>query len=72
MSNAALENAMTTLNAQIGQPSEPTDWFEITQDRVNGFADATLDQQWIHTDPERAKAGPLVRLLPTASSLCRL
>ena len=58
MSNPALENAITTLNAKIGQPSEPTDWFEITQDRVNGFADATLDQQWIHTDPERAKAGP--------------
>ena len=31
MSNSALENAITTLNAQIGQPSEPTDWFEITQ-----------------------------------------
>ena len=37
MSNPALENAMTTLNAQIGQSSEPTDWFEITQDRVNGL-----------------------------------
>lgn len=35
-----------------------TDWFEITQDRVNTFADATDDQQWIHTDPERAKNGP--------------
>jgi acyl dehydratase len=35
-----------------------TDWFEITQDRVNLFADATDDQQWIHTDPERAVTGP--------------
>lgn len=35
-----------------------TEWFEITQDRVNRFADATNDQQWIHTDPERAKDGP--------------
>lgn len=35
-----------------------TDWFEITQDRVNRFADAANDHQWIHTDPERAKDGP--------------
>lgn len=35
-----------------------TDWFEITQDRVQLFADATEDQQWIHVDPERAAAGP--------------
>ena len=35
-----------------------SDWFEITQERINTFADATDDQQWIHTDPERAKSGP--------------
>lgn len=35
-----------------------TEWFEITQARVNTFADATDDQQWIHIDPERAKDGP--------------
>ena len=58
MSGTPIENAIETLNAQIGQASEPTDWFEVTQDRVNNFADATLDQQWIHIDPERAKAGP--------------
>ena len=58
MSGTPIANAMVTLNARIGQASEPTDWFEITQDRVNNFADATLDQQWIHTDPERAKSGP--------------
>lgn len=33
-------------------------WVEITQDRVNRFADATGDHQWIHVDPERAKHGP--------------
>jgi acyl dehydratase len=33
-------------------------WHEITQDQVNMFADATGDHQWIHVDPERAKAGP--------------
>ena len=35
-----------------------SDWLEITQDRVDLFADATDDHQWIHTDPERAKDGP--------------
>lgn len=35
-----------------------TDWLEITQDRVQMFADATDDQQWIHVDPERAADGP--------------
>jgi len=35
-----------------------TDWVTITQDQINKFADATLDNQWIHVDTERAKAGP--------------
>jgi len=35
-----------------------SDWLEVTQDRVDLFADATDDHQWIHTDPERAKDGP--------------
>jgi acyl dehydratase len=35
-----------------------TDWLEITQDRVNLFADAVDDHQWIHVDPERATSGP--------------
>ncbi len=55
---SAIETAQQTLSAQIGKASQPTDWFEITQDRINLFADATLDHQWIHIDPERAKAGP--------------
>ena len=58
MSNNALDNAVELMQARIGQASEPTDWFEMTQDRINKFADATLDQQWIHVDPERAKKGP--------------
>lgn len=36
----------------------PTDWLEITQQRVDLFADATGDHQWIHVDPLRAKDGP--------------
>ncbi len=35
-----------------------TEYFTVSQDRVNTFADATDDHQWIHTDPERAKDGP--------------
>ena len=35
-----------------------SDWLEITQDRIDKFADATGDHQWIHVDPERAKDGP--------------
>jgi len=35
-----------------------TDWLEVTQDRVNLFADATDDHQWIHVDPLRAESGP--------------
>ena len=58
MANEALQNALETLTARVGQPSDPTDWFEMTQHRVDEFADATLDRQWIHVDPERARAGP--------------
>jgi acyl dehydratase len=36
----------------------PTDWMEIQQDRVNLFADATDDHQWIHVEPDRAADGP--------------
>ena len=52
-----IENAIETLNAQIGQPSQPTDWFEITQERVNTFADATLDSSgftWIPSVRKRS------------------
>ena len=54
----ALEKAKAALEQRIGQRSEPTDWFRITQERIDQFAEATLDHQWIHTDPQRAAAGP--------------
>jgi acyl dehydratase len=41
-----------------GDEFGPSDWLEITQDRIDGFADATGDHQWIHVDPERAAEGP--------------
>src|SRR3954452_15507271 len=46
------------LKARVGQHLGHSDWMEVTQDRVDQFADATDDHQWIHVDPERAKAGP--------------
>ncbi|MXZ84987.1 MAG: MaoC family dehydratase [Acidimicrobiia bacterium] len=42
------------LSAAAGQHLGWSDWMEITQERVNQFADATGDHQWIHIDPERA------------------
>ncbi|MDT8321248.1 MAG: MaoC family dehydratase [Xanthomonadales bacterium] len=41
-----------------GRSLEPSSWLEITQERVNLFADATSDHQFIHTDPERAARTP--------------
>jgi acyl dehydratase len=46
------------LKAKKGEHLGYSEWLEITQERVNEFADATGDHQWIHVDPERAKAGP--------------
>ena len=42
----------------VGTKLEPTDWVHITQDRINQFADATNDHQFIHVDPERAAQTP--------------
>ena len=41
-----------------GHICEPTDWFEVTQEQVNVFADCTLDHQFIHIDPEAAAKSP--------------
>jgi acyl dehydratase len=46
------------LKGIVGQHIGYSDWHEVTQEQVNLFADATGDHQWIHVDPERAKAGP--------------
>jgi acyl dehydratase len=44
------------LRSLTGREVAVSDWFEVTQDRINLFADATGDHQWIHVDVERAKA----------------
>ncbi len=44
--------------ALAGQHLGESEWHEVSQDRINQFADATGDHQWIHVDVEKAKAGP--------------
>lgn len=44
--------------SHVGEVLGVSDWLEVPQERINMFADATLDHQWIHVDPERAKEGP--------------
>src|SRR5260370_7593720 len=48
-------NGFDDLKAAVGTEGGVSDWIEVTQDRINKFADATCDEQWIHVDQERAK-----------------
>jgi acyl dehydratase len=52
------EITLEALKAKIGQEVGVSRWFEIGQDRIDRFADVTEDHQFIHVDPERAKATP--------------
>ncbi len=47
------------LKALVGREIGVSDWFPITQERIDAFAGVTEDRQWIHVDRERAAAGPL-------------
>lgn len=49
---------LAALRAAVGDDLGPTEWLTVTQEMINGFADATGDNQWIHVDVEAAKAGP--------------
>ena len=51
---ALLDDLRSMVDTEIGVG----DWFTVTQEQVNQFADATLDHQWIHTDPVKAADGP--------------
>lgn len=62
------------LLAAQGETLGTSDWVEVTQDRINTFADATGDHQWIHVDVDRAKAespfgGPIAHGFLTVSLL---
>ena len=62
---------------KVGDVYGPSSWIDVPQERIDAFAAATDDRQWIHVDPERAKDGPFgttiahgyltLSLLPTAS-----
>ncbi|MEU8523496.1 MaoC family dehydratase [Streptomyces sp. NBC_01216] len=51
------------LSAGVGEQLGHSDWLEIDQKRIDLFADATGDHQWIHVDPERAATGPFGRTI---------
>jgi acyl dehydratase len=48
-------DSISDLKTLVGKTIGVSDWVTVTQDRINRFADATGDHQWIHVDPERAK-----------------
>jgi acyl dehydratase len=52
--SVALQKVLQDLQGRIGQEIHCSDWFEVSQQRIDAFADATGDHQWIHVDPERA------------------
>ncbi|MGW5445958.1 MaoC family dehydratase [Streptomyces asiaticus] len=51
-------NGLDELKKLADADLRTSEWIEVTQDRIDTFADATGDHQWIHTDPERAAQGP--------------
>lgn len=51
-------NSYEEFAALKGKEIGTSEWLEVNQERINQFADATLDHQWIHVDTERAKEGP--------------
>jgi acyl dehydratase len=57
--DVARPTTVAELQALAGVELGPTEWVEVPQERIDAFADATGDHQWIHVDPERAKGTPL-------------
>ncbi|MGK2947628.1 MAG: MaoC family dehydratase [Acidimicrobiales bacterium] len=57
MSDAA-SKAFELFQADVGNDEGTGEWFEVTQDQIDQFADVTHDHQFIHVDPEKAKATP--------------
>ncbi|MCM2418514.1 MaoC family dehydratase [Streptomyces sp. RKAG293] len=58
MSQARIFASLDDLRAAVGEQFGPTGWLEIDQKRIDLFAEATGDHQWIHVDPEKAAQGP--------------
>ncbi|MDW5593352.1 MaoC family dehydratase [Conexibacter stalactiti] len=51
-------NGIDDIKARVGQELGVSDWDDVTQEKIDAFADATGDHQWIHVDPERAAQTP--------------
>lgn len=69
--------SLKSLSHLIGREFATTDWFEVTQERIRQFAEATEDRQWIHLDPDRAQrespyAGTIAHGFLTLSLLSHL
>ena len=68
-------NSYEEFEKLVGQQIGVSDYVELSQERINLFADATLDHQWIHVDTERAKVDGFLKALmiiingPTVSSV---
>ncbi|PNE41581.1 MULTISPECIES: MaoC family dehydratase [Streptomyces] len=58
MAEPRVFGSVEELRAAIGEELGPSDWLEIDQKRIDLFAEATGDHQWIHVDQEKAAAGP--------------
>lgn len=58
MSEVRVFKSLDDFRAAVGQSLGTSDWIEVTQEMVDGFAEATGDRQWIHIDRERAEGGP--------------
>ena len=56
--SSAVFRSVQEYQAAVGQSYGPTDWLLVDQNRINLFAEATGDHQWIHVDPARAADGP--------------
>lgn len=55
------ERTIENIKEMLGQEVAVSGWLEITQKRIDQFADCTLDRQWIHVDKEKASKGPFGR-----------
>ncbi len=51
-------NGLEEVKAHVGEELGVSDWLEVTQEKIDQFAEVTGDDQWIHVDRERAKASP--------------
>jgi acyl dehydratase len=60
---ARVFTSLAEVKSAVDEPLGPSDWLVVDQERIDAFADATGDHQWIHVDPERAASGPFGRTI---------